>query len=311
MKKTIEVAAKKLDDAIKQGLTLLGRENDDDVEIHIISQGGFFSKAKVTMTVEVPDEVKPVKEMPRASEKPQSALVKAERQDKHIQKGGASIPAERKEQKSATRRDEQKSAPSQPKPVSSQQRPERQIPVKKTDEQRAEHPRFNREPRTESPLTDEQKARALEFLRETVAKMGLSPQIECKENEGFVLDMTAEKGEDAILIGHRGETLDALQYITELALRVGEDKFIKLTLDCNGYRARRADELTRFAKKRAEEAAAKHRRIKLEPMDRNNRRTVHQALSEDERIVAVGEGKEPYRCIVIYPADMYKGGKRR
>lgn len=306
MKKTIEVAAKKLDDAIKQGLTLLGRENDDDVEIHIISQGGFFSKAKVTLTVEVPDEPKPVRESvvrpekPRASERPQAATERTEKQDKPFQKGGNAKPAEKREQK-----------PAQSKPANAQQRPERQAAAPKANEQRPERPRFNREPRTESPLTDEQKTRALEFLKGAIAKMGLNPQIECKENEGFVLDITAEKGEDAILIGHRGETLDALQYITELALRVGEDKFIKLTLDCNGYRARRAEELTRFAKKRAEEAVAKNRRIKLEPMDRNNRRTVHQALSDDERIVAVGEGKEPYRCIVIYPADMYKGGKRR
>lgn len=305
MKKTIEVVAKKVEDAIKQGLIQLGRENDDDVEIHVISSGGFFSKAKVTLTIEVPDEPKPVVK----AEKPREDLVKP---DKPFKKP-AEVKKEHNEQRESRAENRETAAKPKPqaeKPKSFQPKPAEPNREPRVQENR-ERPRFNREPRTEAPLTDEQKTRALEFLSEAIAKMGLKPQIECKEQEGFVLDITAEKGDDAILIGHRGETLDALQYLTELALRVGEDKFIKLTLDCNGYRARRAEELTRFAKKRAEEAVSKHRRIKLEPMERNNRRVVHQALSEDDRIVAVGEGKEPYRCIVIYPSDMYKGSKRR
>ncbi len=144
-------------------------------------------------------------------------------------------------------------------------------------------------------------AHALEFVEKAVALMGLTAQVSADADVEHI-DITAPEGDDSLIIGRHGETLSALTYLAETVARA-EKCHINLVVDCNGYRARRAASLTAMARRRAHECASKHRRIKLEPMDRVDRRTIHCALSDDEYVTTESEGKEPYRYVVIVPKN--------
>ena len=142
-------------------------------------------------------------------------------------------------------------------------------------------------------------AHALAFIKDVTEKMGFVATVEA-DDSGENISISAAEGDDSLIIGRHGETLSALSYLAETCARA-EKSHISITVDCNGYRERRAASLTAMARRRANECAAKRRKIKLEPMERVDRRTVHNALTDDERVTTASEGKEPYRCVVILP----------
>ena len=109
------------------------------------------------------------------------------------------------------------------------------------------------------------------------------------------------KTEDATVIGHRGETLDALEYLATLAASTGDDKFVHINLDCGGYRAKRNEMLVESALAAAEKAVATGKKVELEPMGSISRRTVHAVLSGRSDVTTKSEGREPNRYIVIIP----------
>ena len=142
-------------------------------------------------------------------------------------------------------------------------------------------------------------AHATEFITELVKKMGFTEAtVEGKDNGDVAI--TAPEGDDSLIIGRHGETLSAISFLAETLGRA-EKQHVTIVADCNGYRERRAASLTAMAKRRANECAAKRRKIKLEPMERIDRRTIHNALGDDDRVTTASEGKEPYRYIVILP----------
>ncbi|MDE7464794.1 MAG: KH domain-containing protein, partial [Clostridiales bacterium] len=143
---------------------------------------------------------------------------------------------------------------------------------------------------------------ALEFVKKTIELMGFETATVTADEDVEHVEIAAPEGDDSLIIGRHGETLSALTYLAETCARA-EKCHVNIVVDCNGYRARRAASLTAMAKRRARESASKHRRIKLEPMDRTDRRTVHCALADDEYVTTASEGKEPYRYIVITPKD--------
>ncbi|NLC33532.1 MAG: KH domain-containing protein [Clostridiales bacterium] len=105
-----------------------------------------------------------------------------------------------------------------------------------------------------------------------------------------------------ILIGRRGETLDALQYLTGLHLNRGKEQYVRVTLDSEGYRAKREDALVRLATRMANRAQRTGRRVSLEPMNPYERRILHSALQDHEGITTHSEGEEPNRHLVITPS---------
>lgn len=137
------------------------------------------------------------------------------------------------------------------------------------------------------------------FLMDVFAKMNLTVAIEVEEKEEVVLfDL---KGNDlGILIGRHGQTLDALQYLTNLAANknAGEGR-IRIVLDVEDYRKRREETLVRLAQRLANKVKRRNQRIVLEPMSRHERKIIHMALQEDPQIATYSEGEEPYRKIVI------------
>ena len=175
---------------------------------------------------------------------------------------------------------------------------------KQAKEENFEHAERQERPRREM-VSEEEAAAPLEkaeaFLQQIFASMHLEVQIEReKSEEAFILNMS---GEDlGILIGKHGQTLDSLQYLTNLAANHGlTEKRIHIVLDVEHYRNRREETLRRLASRLADKALRTRQRIMLEPMNRHERKIIHMALQENRRVSTYSAGDEPFRKVVIEP----------
>lgn len=140
---------------------------------------------------------------------------------------------------------------------------------------------------------------ATNFLREIFSAMKLTVTIEVEAiSGGYLFSFT---GEDlGILIGKHGQTLDALQYLTNLAVNrdMTEEK-VKIILDVENYRKRREEALCRLASRLAEKVRRTGEKVVLEPMSRHERKVIHTALQDDRRVITYSDGEEPYRKVVV------------
>ena len=175
---------------------------------------------------------------------------------------------------------------------------------KQAKEENFEHTERQERPRREM-VSEEEAAAPLEkaetFLQQIFASMHLEVHIEReKSEEAFILNMS---GEDlGILIGKHGQTLDSLQYLTNLAANHGlTEKRIHIVLDVEHYRNRREETLRRLASRLADKALRTRQRIMLEPMNRHERKIIHMALQENRRVSTYSAGDEPFRKVVIEP----------
>ena len=124
-------------------------------------------------------------------------------------------------------------------------------------------------------------------------------QIEFDETEN-VLSINLEGPEMGILIGKRGQTLDALQYIISLAVNKKSESYIRVKLDTENYRARRKETLENLAKNIAFKVKRSKRSFALEPMNPYERRIIHATLQNDKYVSTKSEGEEPYRNVIVY-----------
>ena len=124
-------------------------------------------------------------------------------------------------------------------------------------------------------------------------------QIEFDETEN-VLSINLEGPEMGILIGKRGQTLDALQYIISLAVNKKSELYIRVKLDTENYRARRKETLENLAKNIAFKVKRSKRSFALEPMNPYERRIIHATLQNDKYVSTRSEGEEPYRKVIVY-----------
>lgn len=137
------------------------------------------------------------------------------------------------------------------------------------------------------------------FYEKVTAQMGVNAEILVKEEEDFI-KMNLIGDNLGILIGRRGETLDALQYLGNLVANkynLAERK--KIILDAEGYRKRREDTLVNLAARLADRVKRTGYRVVLEPMNPQERRIIHTALQNDRRVQTYSEGEEPFRKVVI------------
>ena len=139
------------------------------------------------------------------------------------------------------------------------------------------------------------------FISQILNNMGIKAvNVITKEKENLNIDITDISSTDmGIIIGKRGNTLDAIQYLLSLAINKGKEDYIRVTLDTKGYRAKREETLIRLAHRMAEKTKYSKRPVKLEPMNPYERRIIHSALQKIEGIATFSEGKEPYRRVVI------------
>ena len=141
--------------------------------------------------------------------------------------------------------------------------------------------------------------KAKAFLAELTGLMGVNVEIEVgNDEEGNVfVQMTGDTL--GILIGRRGETLDAVQYLTSLKVNRGQENYTRVTLDTENYRAKREDTLIRLANRMANRAVKTGRKVSMEPMNPYERRIIHSALQANQAVDTHSEGEEPNRHVVI------------
>ena len=142
------------------------------------------------------------------------------------------------------------------------------------------------------------------FLQELLNKMGVNGTVSAFENdEGIKLKIDSDT--DGLLIGRRGETLDALQYIVSLYENKDrkENGYRRISIDTEGYRARREDTLRRLARRNALKVAKSGRSFAMEPMNPYERRVIHSALQSFRGVTTHSEGEEPNRRVIITPED--------
>lgn len=139
------------------------------------------------------------------------------------------------------------------------------------------------------------------FLSQVFAAMGLEVEIliNASTEEENVYDVELKGAEMGVLIGKRGQTLDSLQYLTNLAINKHSDTYTRVKLDTEDYRKRRKDTLENLAKNIAYKVKRTKKAVSLEPMNPFERRVIHSALQNDRYVSTHSEGDEPYRHVVI------------
>ena len=137
------------------------------------------------------------------------------------------------------------------------------------------------------------------FLSGLFERMGVEAECAAVEEDEKALKFEITGKDTAVLIGRRGDTLDALQYLTGLAVNKGREDYKKIMLDAENYREKRERTLEKLAKRLANTVAKTGKPITLEPMNPYERRILHATLQNHPRVETVSEGEEPYRRVVI------------
>ena len=321
--KSLEATGKNVKEAIDAGCEKFGCAKED-VEIQILEMGspglfGLFGKpAKVRLTlkkgdaedeIEMPklslDSTPKRKEKPKTEEKPKAEAKPAQKVEKkpapvkkeepEVVEEVESAEVETEETADETPRPARKRRRSRGKGGNKQNAEKQEAPAEEIKIEPVEHEPFVETP--EEELTDTAKnARA--FLKELTEKMRVPAEIAVSEN-AEQLKMVLSGENMSILIGRRGETLDAIQYLTSLNVNRGREEYLRVTLDTENYRAKREEALRKLAVRMANRCKKSGRRVALEPMNPYERRILHSALQADEEVTTHSEGEEPYRRVII------------
>ena len=139
-----------------------------------------------------------------------------------------------------------------------------------------------------------------EFIIKTCTLMGLEVDVKGYEEDSYyVYDIIADN--PGILIGRRGETLDSLQYLTNLVVNKSDGRKHKILLNAEKYREKREETLKSLAERLSEKVKKNGKNVMLEPMTPHERRIIHTALQDKAGITTYSQGEEPYRKVVIAP----------
>ena len=139
-----------------------------------------------------------------------------------------------------------------------------------------------------------------DFLNKVFEAMDLKVEIVMTAEENSNVINVDLKGDDmGVLIGKRGQTLDSLQYLTNLAVNKNAESFVKVKIDTEDYRKRRRETLENLAKNIAYKVKRTKRPVSLEPMNPFERRVIHSTLQNDKFVTTHSEGDEPYRHVVV------------
>lgn len=149
-------------------------------------------------------------------------------------------------------------------------------------------------------VKESRKEKVEQFLGDVCDAMDVDVAMSVKE-DGEYLHADITGTEAGILIGHHGQTLDAMQYLLNLVASKVEDGGQRVVLDVEGYRKRREETLTRLAARLAERVRRNGEPMVLEPMSAHERRVIHLALQDDPYVVTGSEGEDPFRRVVIQP----------
>ena len=295
--KQYEASARTVEEAVELGLQELG-VSIGDVDVQVVEEGskglfGLFGSRPVKVRLTVKD----------SEEDPLADLLEDKKPEKKAEKK-PEIKAEKKPEPKQEPKAEKKPAPekkkAEKKPEPKQEKTEAPVREKavKPEIRPMEKPEVTMIP-AEELAADSPAGVAHEFLAELTKLMGVDVTIDMgTDAEGNVFGYI--NGDTlGILIGRRGETLDAVQYLTSLKVNRGREGYTRVTLDTENYRAKREDTLIRLANRMANRALRTGRKVSLEPMNPYERRIIHYALQQTEGVDTHSEGEEPNRHVVI------------
>ena len=309
MEKFITATGKSIDLAIAAALEQLGMDRDSvSVEVLENPKSGFLGfgaqPAKIKVTYEVPDEqpAAPAPALSSASRsKPKKAAPASENAPKVIAPAAAPAP-----------RVIAPAAPAQPKPQQPKQdAPRAQKEDKPRGDRRERKPQQAKpaekkpapapaEPKVYAPAQPGSVEATIElFVKGLLEHMGSDavPHAVKSEDESYMVDLVGDNL--GILIGRRGETLDAIQHLTNYAVNRGQNKRVRINVDAENYRRKREESLQRLAQKVAGKVVKYRRNITLEPMNAYERHVIHAALQEYPDVTTYSTGTEPNRRIVV------------
>ena len=297
--KQYEFSARTQDEAVEMGLQELG-VSIADVDIQVVEEGskglfGLFGSRPVKVRLTLKDaEEDPLADLLEDKKPAKPQIEPEKKQEKKPEKKAEKKPVEKKaeEKKPAP---EKKKAEKKAEPA---EKKEQEKPAVKAEIRPMEKPEVTMIAAEE--LTDDSPAgTAHAFLAELTKLMGVDVTIDMgTDAEGNVYGYI--NGDTlGILIGRRGETLDAVQYLTSLKVNRGREGYTRVPLDTENYRAKREDTLIRLANRMANRALRTGRKVSLEPMNPYERRIIHYALQQTEGVTTHSEGEEPNRHVVI------------
>lgn len=268
--RTVRITAKTIEAAVAEGLEKLGISREEAV-VHVVEQPssglfGLIHKKMAVVDISAPDE-----------EIPEETPVDAPKEAK------AEEPAE--EVKEET-------------PVEATKAEEKPAEETPAEEKKAEREEPTFDPEEQKKVAEEAKT----FLAGVFAGMHLDVTMECRMTEERIMINLVGDGL-GILIGKHGQTLDALQYLTNLAAGKSFRHHYFILLDVENYRERRQDTLEALARRLAGKVKRTGEEIRLEPMAAGERRIIHLALQDDHAVSTDSEGEAPYRYVVIRPKD--------
>lgn len=139
---------------------------------------------------------------------------------------------------------------------------------------------------------------AKDFLGKILKQMHIEANVETKL-EDRVLHIEIKGQNMGIIIGRRGQTLDALQYLISLIINRGKDDYTRVVLDTENYRSKRKETLQQLAERLAKKVERTKKKVMLEPMNPYERRIIHSYLQDYSRVTTYSEGEDPYRKVVI------------
>jgi spoIIIJ-associated protein len=150
-------------------------------------------------------------------------------------------------------------------------------------------------------MPEEPAQRVRVVLERVLDELQLKGEVEVDEGEGVITAVVEGDDDYGLLIGRRGQTIDALQLLCYQAAFRGIPERKRVVVDASGYRERRRDALQRRADRAAEEALNLARPVELDAMSAPERRVVHEHLKERPEVETYSEGTEPHRCVVVAP----------
>ena len=289
MIKTLETTGRTEEAAVQSALEQLGLDRDSvSVEILDRAKKGFLglgsTPAKVRVTYEVPDPVEPPK--PAAPvKKPEP--VKAPATEKK--------PEPKPEKKPEPVKAPEKPAEKEPEPVKAA--PAAAPIPEETPAAPVEVPAAPAEEAPVEPAVLEERIRA--FLTGLLEHMGVEATVNVGEKTENGILVTLEGPKLGALIGHRGETLDAIQQLTNYSVNRGRTNRTRIHIDAENYRAKREESLRRLANKVAGKVIKYRRNITLEPMNAYERHVIHEALQDYPDVITYSTGTEPNRRTVV------------
>lgn len=305
MEKYIVTTGKTIELAIEAALAQLKLDRDSvSVEVLKNARSGFLgigsSPAEVKVTYEVPDE----DTAPKTALSSASRSKPKERPEIPVTTGVISRPGKKPEpeQKPAKKQPERKpEKKAEPRPEKkAEPRPEKK-PERKQEKKAERKPEAQPKPaRTYAPAEPGSVEEKIEgFLKGLLEHMGSDavPHAYKLDEESYRADLVG--GDAGLLIGRRGDTLDAIQYLTGYAINRDREKRLRISVDAGDYRLKREESLRQLANKMAAKAVKYRRNFTLEPMNAYERHIIHAALQDYPEVTTFSTGTEPHRRIVV------------